>query len=71
MRLGNVIKCLMFSALLLSFDACKGGKSDKDGNKSIEGHSDPANTGGKLSGDHDMDQASGVNDSTSGNTENK
>jgi hypothetical protein len=65
MKMKAQLKCLLlFTAVLLSFNACQGGKSDKDGNKSIEGHSDPANTGGKLSGDNGYDQASGVNDST-------
>jgi hypothetical protein len=28
------------------------GRSDRDGDRSIEGSADPSNNGGKLSGDH-------------------
>ena len=62
MRLRNIMICSIISGMV-ALSACNG-KADKDGNKSIEGHNDPANTGGSLSGDHGMDQSSGVEDTT-------
>lgn len=38
-------------AMVLAFSACSG-KSDRDGFKSLEGSADPANDGGRMSGDH-------------------
>ena len=49
----NSFKLIALAGLLAaSFAACTG--SD-DGHPSLEGSSDPANTGGKLSGDHVKD----------------
>jgi hypothetical protein len=44
----------LISIFVLSLSSCgNGGNADYDGNKSIEGHADPANTGGKLGGSQD------------------
>lgn len=67
MRLRNMIAGFMLTGAVISLNACSG-NSEQDGKKSIEGHNDPANTGGKLSGDHGYDQASGVSDSTASQT---
>ncbi|MCW3104792.1 MAG: hypothetical protein JWO09_3232 [Bacteroidetes bacterium] len=62
------LRFILFSGLIaLSFAACKGGNADKDGNKSIEGSADPANTGGKLGGSDQTAPSSAQPDSTSGN----
>jgi hypothetical protein len=47
----------IFFLCLFAFAAGAGivgcaGHSDEDGHKSLEGSADPANNGGKLSGDH-------------------
>ena len=56
---------ILFSGLLaFSLAACNGGKADRDGNKSIEGAADPANTGGKLGGSDKTAPSSAQPDST-------
>ncbi|MFL5764203.1 MAG: hypothetical protein ACJ77K_09695 [Bacteroidia bacterium] len=46
-----VLLCVPLSFTILLSAGCTG-RSDRDGNKSLEGSADPANNGGKLSGDH-------------------
>ncbi|MDF2435891.1 MAG: hypothetical protein K0Q95_267 [Bacteroidota bacterium] len=61
MKVKILFKCTLVCITLFSLNACNGGEADSDGNKRIEGYSDPANTGGKLSGDRASDSA-GVKD---------
>ncbi len=42
---------LVCATVVFSLPACVG-HSDRDGHPSLEGSSDPANTGGKLSGEN-------------------
>lgn len=53
---------LLFAVVAISFPACVG-HADNDGHPSLEGHSDPANTGGKLSGEHVATDSLHVKDS--------
>jgi hypothetical protein len=59
---------ILFSGVLaFSLTACSGGNAGKDGNRSIEGSADPANTGGKLGGSDKMAPSSTQPDTTATN----
>lgn len=49
----SISKFLILSGLaIVLLPACNNNGKDVDQHEKIEGHSDPANTGGALSGDH-------------------
>jgi hypothetical protein len=63
----SAIKYFFLSIALISFFAAcdTGGESDFDGRKSIEGHSDPANTGGTWGGSQSPEDRMKNKDTTS------
>ncbi|HEX8516497.1 MAG TPA: hypothetical protein VF868_09885 [Bacteroidia bacterium] len=55
------------AASALIFASCgNGGNADSDGHKSIEGHADPANTGGTIGGSNSHAERDTLNDTSNG-----